>query len=211
MVGDVTVVGLDPTTTVLRDIRMDVPHRVVVTIPADLATISKDLWLAISQRRLFQLHAGATGPNPVRPTLAPSVIHETWQDRCRYLESENAQLKAALQQNEPKTVQVIHETVPVSPAIPAEKLEKLEMLDEILSLLKSGALTVAAPAAATSRAVSPTVRTTAVVDVDVPAFIPTEIKPKDVEGRIVEVQSETSTSSTLGSAANALRQFRKKQ
>ena len=205
MVGDVTVVGLDPSTAVLRDIRMDVPHRVVVTIPADLATVSKDLWLAISQRRLFQLHAGATSTNPVRPFVSPTVVQESWQERCRHLELENARLKAALSQSavEPKVVQVVYET-PAAPAISTDKL------DEILSLLKSGALTVAALSDSRGSTIG-SVRTTGVVEVDVPAFIPTKIKPKDIEGRLVEVSSETSDSSSLGSAADALRRFRKNQ
>ena len=205
MVGDVTVVGLDPSTAVLRDIRMDVPHRVVVTIPADLATVSKDLWLAISQRRLFQLHAGATSTNPVRPFVSPTVVQESWQERCRHLELENARLIAALSQSavEPKVVQVVYET-PAAPAISTDKL------DEILSLLKSGALTVAALSDSRGSTIG-SVRTTGVVEVDVPAFIPTKIKPKDIEGRLVEVSSETSDSSSLGSAADALRRFRKNQ
>lgn len=208
MVGDVTVVGLDPSTAVLRDIRMDVPHRVVVTIPADLATVSKDLWLAISQRRLFQLHAGATSTNPVRPFVSPTVVQESWQERCRHLELENARLKAALAQSavEPKVVQVGYKT-PAAPATPTDKLDKL---DEILSLLKSGALTVAALSGSRGSTIG-SVRTIGVVEVDVPAFIPTEIKPKDIEGRLVEVSSETSDSSSLGSAADALRRFRKNQ
>jgi len=194
MVGDVTVVGLDTTTTVLYDIGMDVPHRAVVTIPADRATMSKDLWRAISQRRVFQLHPGAAG-TVQRPVVSlPKPNQDLLLDRCKQLEAENAQLRATLAQLEQERAQ---------PAMPQAKI------DEILSILKSGIPVVAAPSAGTVTPLRP--KSTAVVEVDVPAFIPTEIKPKDIEGRITEVEASTSEASNLGSAASALRKFRKGQ
>lgn len=197
MVGDVTVVGIDTSTTVLYDIGMDVPHRGVVTIPADLATISKDLWRAISQRRLFQLHAGSVTQGPVRPTLPPTPQLEVWQEKCRILEAENTTLK--------QTVESLRRELADKPNS-AQPPPTDSRLDEILSLLRSGVPIVGA---------STTPRTipvgTGVVEVEVPAFIPNEIKPKSVEGRIAEVQSETSANSNLGSAADALRKLRSRQ
>lgn len=196
MQGDVTVVGLDVSTTVLYDIGMDVPHRQVVTIPANKATMSKDLWRAISQRRVFQLHAGSVSQGPVRPTVAPSPPAEVWQDKCRQLEAENAQLREAVarmeQDRQPAPV--------VVQAAPDERL------DQILNLLKAGVPVAAAAPGQSVRTVAPAQPT--VVDVDVPAFIPTEIKPKGIEGRIAEVQAETSDRANLGSAADALRKMR---
>lgn len=195
MIGDVTVVGLDTTTVVLLDICMDVPHRVVVTIPADKATISKDLWRAISQRRLFQLHAGSISQAVVRP-VAPPLAVDGWQVKCRALEAENAKLR--------ERVAELERSLGESPA-PVESTGKL---DEILALLRSGATVVAAGKAPPTRGVP---AAQAVVEVDVPAFIPTEIRPKDIEGRISEVEASTSEGSNLGSAASALRKLRRGQ
>lgn len=193
MIGDVTVVGLDTSTVVLLDIGMDVPHRVVVTVPADRATVSKDLWRAISQRRLFQLHAGPATQAPVRP-VAPPVASDAWQSKCRVLEAENAQLRSRVAELEAH----------VCPVVPTS--DSTGKLDEILALLHSGKAVVTAGQAPAARA-----EQRGVVEVDVPAFIPTEIKPKDIEGRMAEVQSETSEATNLGSAASALRKFRRGQ
>ena len=197
MVGDVTVVGLDVSTVLLSDIGRDVPHRAVVTIPADLATLSKDLWRAISQRRLFQLHAGPVGTNPVRPVVPTPVVHaptvEVWQEKCRRLEQENAKLLATLARLEQeKTV-----ALPIGPPTLDPRL------DEILGLLKTGVTLQPGPVAPKLTPSS------AVVEVDVPTFIPAEIKPKGFEGHLTDVQAETSVGSNLGSAASALRKLRK--
>lgn len=195
MVGDVTVVGLDPSTTVLYDIGMDVPARKVVTIPAEKAASSKDLWRAINQRRLFQLHAGPVNSTPVRPAPLPSTGYQALQDKCRNLETENARLReavSALQErlnNQPQPVGVVMDA----------------RLDQILDLLRSGVVTASpsdAPARPTRKAAPQ------VVEVEAPTFIPNEIKPKNVEGRITEVRSETSDNTALDSAASALRKFR---
>lgn len=200
MIGDVTVVGLDTSTVVLFDIGMDVPHRVVVTVPADRATVSKDLWRAISQRRLFQLHAGPTTQAPVRPVAPPASPNE-WQARCRLLETENARLRARVVE-----LEALSGSVVASPPVVPE-VDPTGKLDEILALLRSGKTVVAAGQVPAARSEQRGV----VVEVDVPAFIPAEIKPKDIEGRITEVQSETSEATNLGSAASALRKFRRGQ
>lgn len=210
MIGDVTVVGLDVSTVVLGDIGMDVPHQVVVTVPADLATRSKDLWRAVNQRRLFQLHAGSARQHVVRPVVPPTLGADKWQEKCRALEAENASLLeriTALEQEVGRLQSVTPSAPP--PPVPTAPVPVLDpRLDEILSLLKSG---TTAPAPVGSARPTPTtpVPSLGVVEVEVPAFIPSEIKPKGVEGRIAEVQSETSANSNLGSAASALRKFRK--
>jgi hypothetical protein len=194
MIGDVTVVGLDTTTVVLDDICMDVPHRSVVTVPADRATVSKDLWRALSQRRLFQLHPGPITQAPVR-ALAPPAVTDEWQVKCRALEADNARLRARVTELE------------AARAVPAATEGSTGKLDEILALLRTrGVQGVALPSSSSSSS-----RAAAVVEVDVPAFIPAEIKPKDVEGRIAEVEAVTSEAASVGSAASALRKLRGKQ
>jgi hypothetical protein len=197
MLGDVTVVGLDTSTTVLYDIGMDVPHRSVVTIQADKATLSKDLWRAISQRRLFQLHSGSITQGSVRPVVPPSLSIEAWQERCKHLEVENQALKDAVRSLQRELAAKSDAPITVAPT-PVDP-----RLDEILQLLRSGQTMGGASAPARS---APAVK--GVVEVDVPTFIPNEIKPKSVEGRIAEVQAETSEKSNLGSAADALRKMR---
>lgn len=197
MIGDVTVVGLDTSTTVLYDIGMDVPHRSVVTIQADKATLSKDLWRAISQRRLFQLHSGSITQGSVRPVVPPSLSIEAWQERCKHLEVENQALKDAVRTLQRELAAKSDAPVAMS-AAPVDP-----RLDEILQLLRSGQIAVG-----TSATARPTPVVKGVVEVDVPTFIPNEIKPKSVEGRIAEVQAETSEKSNLGSAADALRKMR---
>lgn len=207
MVGDVTVVGLDVSTVILGDIGMDVPHQVVVRIPVDLATRSKDLWRAVNQRRLFQLHAGSARQLVVRPTVPPSTGVEKWQEKCRALETENATLRNRITDLEQEVVRL--QTANPSPVVASASAPDTR-LDEILTLLRTGVQVV--PPVGSNRP-TPTPTTTSpslgVVDVEVPAFIPSEIKPKGIEGRIAEVQSETSENSNLGSAASALRKFRK--
>lgn len=200
MIGDVTVVGMDVQTVVLGDIGMDVPSRAVVTVPADKATLSKDLWRAISQKRLFQLHSGPVSPNPVRPRVSPSLVtastgnSDVWQERCRVLERENAQLREKLAQ--------LQRTTPVQKAdVPADKL------DEILTLLRSGVPVSGSPMA--PMVGRPSASVPAVVDVETPAFIPSEIRPKNIEGKVQEIQTATAENQNIGSAASALRKFRK--
>ena len=204
MIGDVTVIGMDVQTVVFGDIGMDVPPKTVVTVPADRATLSKDLWRAISQRRLFQLHAGPVSPNPVRPMVAPTLAagQDVWQVKCRTLEQENAQLReriAVLEQEQMVRVE--------APSQPDTKL------DQILELLQRG-IPVSGFDHSTRLSLEPRadVRTqprSEVVDIETPTFIPSEIRPKNVEGRVQEIQTTTAENQTLGTAASALRKFRK--
>ena len=194
MIGDVTVVGLDTSTVPLLDIGMDVPHQAVVTIPADRATLSKDLWRALSQRRLFQLHAGPATQAAVRP-IAPPAAPDVWQTKCRTLETENAQLRARVAELEARDR---------SPSLSPDA-EVAGKIDEILALLRSGRVAVATGSAPVARAES-----RGVVEVDVPTFIPSEIK-KDFEGRITEVETSSSQNSAIDSAASALRKLRRGQ
>ena len=187
MVGDVTVVGIDAATVPLTDIGMDVPHGHAITIPADLATMSKDLWRAIGQKRLFQLHSG---PTATRPQVHPGTNVEPSQDRLRTLEAENQQLRE----------QVAH--------LEAGQADGNLKLDRILSLLQSTGGVAPRPNARESTPARPAYE---VVDEAVPLFVP-DFKPKDAgESRLVEVQAESTDGSGLGSAAEALRKMRRGQ
>ena len=194
MIGDVQVVGLVPETVQLADIGMDVPHGVSVWIPGAKAQESRDLWRAISQRRVIKV--GHTGPTPL-PT-APPQIPKPSEDvvklhaRIATLEAEKATLEA-----EKATLEVALET---------EKAKAAAKLDEILALLK------AAPSSGpvtTSGKVSPTVtRNPVVVDVAAPMFIPTQIKGDATDARVTVAEGDVEGGG-ISDAREALRRLRK--
>lgn len=208
--GDVTVIGIDTSTTVLFDIGMDVPHRAVVTIPANLASLSKDLWRSLSQRRIFQLHAGPVGQPFTRQNVLPNASFEALQDKCQRLETENAELRNTLENMHRVVANHKQELEACRQELAAKAPVSLDpRVDEILGLLRSGVVTGTGTGTGVPQGavVKPSIKST-VVEVEAPVFIPAEIKPKSVEGRIAEVQSETSSNTNLGSAADALRKMR---
>lgn len=92
MKGDVTVFGITMGQYVIEDIRVIVPQHEVVVIPADKAFQSRDLWRAINQRKVFQLHAGTkTWPNGQVP---PAVETAALADQNKMLEQALADQKA---------------------------------------------------------------------------------------------------------------------
>ena len=188
--GDVRVVGLVAGNHLIEDIARDVPYGSVVSIPADLALISKDLWRSISQKFLYQL--------PTIPTTqAVSIMPDEKQRLEHYakeleghvsrLESENRDLKEQLKGWQEK-----------SDAMMAGKL------DSILAMLQSG---VPVQGGAFVRGNDSSQREVPMVDGSAPTFLPSEIRPKDLEARI-DVQP-ASSSSGVSEAAERLRKLRK--
>lgn len=182
--NDVRIIGLQMTTVLIEDIAMDVPHGVTVVIPAEKAARSKDLWRLLSQKQLFRLNAGpfADYPNP-NPAL-PNAEVERLQEEKRLLEEQNRLLRLQLDRQGGK-------------------------LDAILAALETQRLApqivhVVAP----NGTASPSGAPSEVVDAGVPTFIPSQIKPENVESH-VEVQSETSEGSGIAGAGEALRRLRK--
>jgi len=196
--GDVVVFGLDTQTVPLDDIMMDVPHARTVTIPEEKAVRSKALWTALSQRKLFRLSAD---PTPrvaqVAPAAPPEVTPEPnpVEARLAEVEAENASLKA-----ENASLRTRIEVLEAHAAGSGK-------IDEILQLLRERPVVVSAPAVNTNsgRALGD-----GVVEVDAPAFVPGEIRPRDVETR-VEVSSETSHGGSVSGATEALRRRRQGQ
>lgn len=177
----VSVVGLVPEPVQLPDIGYDVPHGIVVHIPTEKANNSKDLWRALSQRRIFRLQGGPFTPN-LAPT-GPDPEVERLRARVAELEAENGQLRAELARK------------------PAPEPEKL---DEILRLLKQGGPAVTGLVV---RAAAPV--PTGVVDVVVPAFVPSTAKGEVSEAR-VEVQETAAEGGGVTDARSALRRLRGK-
>jgi hypothetical protein len=175
--SDVRVFGLGMGTVHIADIAMDVPHEVTVDIPASKATHSKDLWRLIAQKQLFRLTPG--GPHPFKHS--PSVpVQDKVEDRLR---EDNQHL---LEQNRLLRL-----------ALDAQGGK----LDTILGMLASG---VVAPVGTHVGASKPA---SDVVEIEIPTYIPSEIKPQNVESH-VEVLSETSEGSSVAGAGAALRKLR---
>ena len=98
---DVRVLGLVAGIHVVEDIGVSVPLGVTVSIPSDRAGMSKDLWRAVGQKKLFQWPQG-TAPQHVAPTthVRDDVLQARnlfLEERVRQLEEENRQLRHSLE------------------------------------------------------------------------------------------------------------------
>jgi hypothetical protein len=179
--NDVRIISLNMATVLIEDIAMDVSHGVMVTIPADKAAKSKDLWRLISQKMLFRLNPGPFADYPPPPPGQPtpsSAEADRLREENRLLAEQNRMLRQVLDNQGGK-------------------------LDMILGALESARFAgPSSPASATAKADN------GVVDAGVPTYIPSEIKPKNVESH-VEVQSETSEGSNITGAGEALRKLRR--
>ncbi len=188
MSGDVRVFGLVAGTHVLEDIRMDVPHGREVVIPADLAARSKDLWRAISQKRIFQLPSQPPPPHAAPVTfIRDDVLQERnrfLEQRNKELEDENGRLREALRQS----------------------MAQGDRLDTILKAIQS----MPAPQAVYVNGAGPaSAPREEIADGTAPQFIPAEIAPKDAETRIDAKREEAADSSGISAAAERLRKMRK--
>jgi hypothetical protein len=180
--NDVRILGLNMHTVLIEDISMDVPHGVTIIIPADKAAKSKDLWRLISQKMLFRLNPG--GPLADYPPATPPQPNqeaERLREENRLLAEQNQMLKQVLDKQGGK-------------------------LDMILGALETARF--AGPSSGPGATVATTKADNGVVDAGVPTYIPSEIKPKNVESH-VEVQSETSEGSNIAGAGEALRRLRR--
>ena len=175
MTGDTTVFGLVMGTYVIEDIQMDVPHGIAVTIPADKALRSKDLWRGISQRKIFRLGSPSASFNVAPPSV----------EQMEALRSENQLLRDFLTQ----------QAVEYRQALASQEVK----MERILTLLAQGS----------NRGLSQEAKHTEAVGGEAPMFIPSKIRPDDVELHMV-AQEETSESN-LADASEALRRLRQNQ
>lgn len=189
--ADYVVRGLAPYPVVLDDLMMDVPCGHTLTIPADKASNSRDLHLAISQNRLLWVNR--------HMQVGRSVDYEQLRARCQILEDENRRLR--------EEVRVLKAAPPAAPLVVGAD----PRFEEILVLLKSGvaqsprALPVET-ALAKTREVQPDV-----VEVEVPQYIPDRVVPEGAGGGRVIIPEQTSTASGVGQAQEALRKLRSGQ
>lgn len=189
-VGDVRVIGLVAGSHTIEDIGRDVPHGETVTIPADQAFRSKDLWRGISQKCLMQMPLIAATPSYVPPQQAlPAPERQRLEGHIRNLE---AQLRSMAAEN-----------LGLKEELRRASEAQAQKLDTILAALQNG-IPVAVGLGA-SRVAAPKQE---VADGSAPTFLPSEIKPKDVSVHI-EIQGEAAPSE-LSNAAERLRQMRNK-
>ena len=191
--SDVQVVGLVPETVSLADIGMDVPHGIVVRIPADKASNSKDLWRALNQHRIFRLTAG---PITVMPVVAPAPVEPRLNPRIAEVERENGELRASL--------------VAKDQELQAERAR----MDEVLGLLRGLGVQglgvqMAAPVEHRPRSALVALPSD-VVEIETPAFIPSTIKGEHSDARVT-VEEGGSEGGGISDARSALRKLRRNE
>jgi hypothetical protein len=183
--SDIRVVGLVAGNHMIEDIARDVPYGTTVVIPGELALMSKDLWRSISQKFLYQL--------PSIPLTTPTSVTDS--DRKR-LESYISELEAHVLRLELENKGLRE----------AQQIAIDSKLDAILSAVGS-IKTVAQPSHFVTHAQTSAYKDD-FVDGSAPTFLPSEIKPTDVEDSRIDVQRESSTSG-VSEAAQRLRKIRK--
>jgi hypothetical protein len=195
----VVVVGLDPTTVILGDIGMDVPHRVTVTIPGEKALISKDLWRAVNQKRVFQLRSNQL-PTPKSTSFVEmEALKEKYnqlQEISSRVQAENVKLREALATKEAELQ-----------SLRSQNSEVKDYFAQIKSLILQN------PGQANpseQRVVVKPTESFYVPVLEAPAFIPARIKSDELGEQRVEIASETTEASSLTEAQNMLRNMRSK-
>lgn len=182
--GDVRVVGLVSGNHLIEDIARNVAYGEVTVIPGELALMSKDLWRSLSQKFLYQLPTIPTTQAMPASSDTEKVRLERYakelESLVSRLEAENRDLKAQLQKKEQDTA---------------------SKLDSILSAIQSGIQVSSGP-----RGNDSAQKRDDFVDGSAPAFIPSEIVPKDVAVHI-DIQGESGSS--VSGAAERLRKLRK--
>lgn len=189
---DITVFGLTMPTYVIQDIQMDVPHGLTVTIPADLANRSKDLWRGISARQLFQIR---TTPNSHPTTSTPSPAERELRDKCAQLETENTDLRRQLAESNAARIAQQAES---QKALLAQQ----DKLTTIIEMISKTTFPVLGPVSG-----HPLPGVATIVG-DAPTFIPSVITPENAEARIETKQAEAEN--TLAGASSKLRELRQK-
>ena len=192
MIGDITVFGLTMGEHVLEDIGMNVPQGMVVTIPAEQALRSKDLWRSIAQKQIFRLHNG-----PMSSVVAPVQT-----DAASALIEQNQQLQKALEDSRMQNSAILAQNSAV--------LEQLRQQGEALKALtlSVGQGAVSYRPAQIGQISSGLPPESSTVSGDAPTYIPATIRPDGAEVRIESAKEET-RGADIQSKRDKLRQFRR--
>lgn len=188
MHGGMVVVGLSTGDVFIEDIQVRVPHKVAVFIPAEKVLRSKDLYRALGQQKVFPLDGGSG-----ISFESTSAVSDEKDTRIRELEEENRALRAELA--EQKNADVRHLMTALQ--------QNLADIQAGMGRLESR--TVAVPTSFGGGAIGAPIK----VEIDVPTFLPSEIKPKDAEAQI-RIEKQVSEGASLAEAGNKLKELRRK-
>lgn len=195
--GDIRVIGLVAGTHVIEDLGRDVPHGQVATIPGELAVMSKDLWRGISSKCLMQLPSA--GPPP---QLIGSSVEE-WNSEKAVLEAKVRNLSENIRSLEIENERLLANNTRLEVELQAAQAREAGKLDSILSALQNG-IAIAGPARSVPQ------KRDDVVDGSAPTFLPSEIRPRDVDARIdIQAEQSDAAASSVTSAAERLRQIKR--
>jgi len=213
--GTYTVVGMVTGTHVIEDLKLPVPYRVAVHIPADEAHRSRDLWIGIDQKRLFLLkgQSGAVRPAPkATPVSVPAASKEEVDQLKSELEAAKQELVSARQEAEKarqdfllvqgRLTDALTELAAAqkhNSSLQEDHTKKLETIVGMLSRLGSGQVSVVEGVQEALQAVGG----------DIPVFIPDTIQPQDAETNIQTKKVDVLEGSTVKGAASSLRELKK--
>lgn len=201
--GDVRVIGLVAGTHVIEDIGRDVPHGGTITISAEEAYRSRDLWTGISQKCLMQLPLIAATPTYIPPGPPVSSYPQLPPPQPpQPPDLEKPRLEATIRGLESQVQALAAENTAIKDELRRGVQDQSQKLDTILAALQNG-VPMAVQVASAERALKPEI-----ADGSAPTFIPSEIIPKDVTVRL-DIQGESSSASDVASAAERLRKMRK--
>jgi hypothetical protein len=214
----ITVVGLVSGMHVIEDIRVAVPYKVAVQIPAEQAHRSRDLIQDTQDKKILQIQGALPAGAVIRasgvvPRLAtpaqsrPPGASEAAVGELRDLRAEVSRLNLELAASKPRELQL--ETLNAGLQTLNAGLQttlttmssQLEAIQGLLVELKKAGITVAGfPSGAVPGGIH--------MDESIPRFIPESFKRDDVKINI-QVEGQESQSSDVSSALKALKTFRK--
>lgn len=198
--GGITVTAVITGGYNIDDLQLHVPCRIATYIPADDMLRSKDLYRGLSQRLLFKLDGGSA-----YTTEALARVPDENLVRISQLEAETRGLKGQLDSSAAtnKALQGLLEGLQSQMMGIQQGIERIE----------AKGISVIGTSVTFSTPPTPSVSTPVTKDddvvMDVPVFLPKEIKPKGVETQI-STESQTVSGASIGAAEGKLRELRKK-
>jgi hypothetical protein len=184
--GGITVTKTTTGVTFIPDIKVYVPHREAVYIPANDALSSVDLHRALNTKEIFQLLSSI----PQTSTAAPQEDLKNVS-----LEMENRILRDQLARSQQQGTQ-LQSSMTSLETLMGQLLTTVKRIDEAPKVvMHQGAAGVAT-------------MVTEAVGGDVPIFLPDNIVPSDANVHI-EVEQTSSDSDKVSAAASKLRELRR--
>lgn len=206
--ADMTVVGLVHDSHIIEDIGIIVPKGTAVAIPGHLTIRSKDLYRALTQRFIMQLHRLPPSAHGAQAAGSLSQAETArLQDEVARLTNQNLALVARGETLETELASTRGKLDSVQAEL-AKKNAETSKLDDILSAIRDRPQVINQVVQGSSVG-SPMVPQERVSS-DTPHFIPSQIR-SDTTGERIFVEESTSTTSNVADAANRLAALRKKK